>query len=188
MNQIDRDEIVTLTEKYGGQWGINHIRRLLHLIAIIGEGQEYDEDVVWVAAHLHDWGAYPHWQRAGVDHVVRSKEVSEAFLKEHNYPETFSARVLECIALHHDYAVSKSLEALLLSDADGLDFLGVVGVLRDISKNPRNLRQGYEISRQRRNSIPEQLVLERSQEIALIRSKQMDELYEHFAANTFEQF
>jgi len=32
---IDRDEIVRLTEEYGGQWGINHTRRLMQIVSII---------------------------------------------------------------------------------------------------------------------------------------------------------
>ena len=51
---IDRNEIARLTEEYGGQWGINHTRRLLELISIIGEGMEYNGEAVWMAAHLHD--------------------------------------------------------------------------------------------------------------------------------------
>lgn len=39
---IDKDEIVRLTEAYGGQWGIRHARRLLKLIEVIGEGQSYN--------------------------------------------------------------------------------------------------------------------------------------------------
>jgi hypothetical protein len=58
---IDRDELVRLTEEYGRQWGINHTRRLLQLISIIGEGQSYNADALWMAAHLHDWGAYGKW-------------------------------------------------------------------------------------------------------------------------------
>jgi len=56
MDHINRDEIVRETEEYGKQWGINHTRRLLHIIEIIGEGLEYNQDAVWLAAHLHDWG------------------------------------------------------------------------------------------------------------------------------------
>ena len=59
MKAIDKEEIVRLTEEYGGPWGINHTRRLLQLISIIGKGQPYDAVGVWVAAHLHDWGGYP---------------------------------------------------------------------------------------------------------------------------------
>ncbi len=39
MTKINKDEIARLTEEYGGQWGINHTRRLLRLISMIGEGQ-----------------------------------------------------------------------------------------------------------------------------------------------------
>ncbi len=51
-NMIDREDIIRLTEEYGGRWGINHTRRLLHLISIIGQDQEYNADAVWLAAHL----------------------------------------------------------------------------------------------------------------------------------------
>jgi hypothetical protein len=46
MGQKERDEIVRLTEEYGGQWGINHTRRLLQLIAIIGKGLQYDDETL----------------------------------------------------------------------------------------------------------------------------------------------
>ena len=61
------DEIVSLTKGYGGDWGINHTLRLLHLIEIIGKGREYDPDVVWVAAYLHDWGGYSPWIQPGIN-------------------------------------------------------------------------------------------------------------------------
>jgi hypothetical protein len=45
--QIDREEITRLTEEYCGVWGLNHARRLLQLIAVIGEGLRYDADALW---------------------------------------------------------------------------------------------------------------------------------------------
>ena len=98
---LDHDEIARLTEEYGGAWGINHTRRLLALIDVIGAGQSYDAEAVWLAAHLHDWGAYKPWAQAGVDHAVRSREVAEQFLAERGCPPALAERVLECIALHH---------------------------------------------------------------------------------------
>ena len=50
----DRDEIAALTEEYGGSWGINHTRRLLRLVDLVGGDQGWDRDAVWLAAHLHD--------------------------------------------------------------------------------------------------------------------------------------
>ncbi|RPJ20107.1 MAG: HD domain-containing protein, partial [Planctomycetaceae bacterium] len=135
---IDRDELIRLTEEHGGQWGLNHTRRLLHLVSHIGEGQAYNADAVWVAAHLHDWGAYAPWAQKGVDHVVRSLQVADTFLTEKGYPEDFKRLVLECIEYHHGTGSDdRSTEALLMRDADVLDFLGVVGILRDFSKNPK---------------------------------------------------
>ena len=97
MEQINKDEIARLTEEYGGRWGINHTRRLLQLISIIGKGQSYNADVTWIAAHLHDWGAYDKWIQTGVDHAIRSRQVAEAFWAEKGYSEELLAPILECI-------------------------------------------------------------------------------------------
>jgi len=185
---INRDEIARLTEEYGEAWGINHTRRLLNLIGIIGEGQTYNEDVVWVAAHLHDWGGYSPWAQEGVDHAVRSGQVAETFLAEHGYPQDFIALVLEVIECHHNCDAGRSIEAKLLYDADALDFLGVVGVLRDFSKNARDLKKAYDISKKRRAKLPDTLLLAESKEIAARRIQQMDELYAAFEADSFGCF
>jgi uncharacterized protein len=185
MTTIDKDEISKLTEQYGGEWGINHTRRLLHLVSTIGEGQEYDADAVWIAAHLHDWGAYAPWAQKDVDHVVRSGQVAEEFLSERECPEELKALILECIALHHSGGSERSVESILLRDADVLDFLGVVGVMRDFSKNPRNLRKARQEVQRRRDKLPALLCLEKAQEIGADRVKQMDEVLASFEAETF---
>jgi hypothetical protein len=38
---LDQNEIIALTEQYGGAWALNHTRRLLRLVEIIAEGQPY---------------------------------------------------------------------------------------------------------------------------------------------------
>lgn len=151
---MNKEEIVHLTETYGGQWGINHTRRLLRLIATIGEGYRFDHEVVWLAAHLHDWGGYATWAQEGVDHAVRSKQVAADFLAENGYSESLIVPVLECIETHHSGDPNRRLEALLLSDADALDFLGVVGMLRDFSKKPSDLRKAYETVKGRKEKLP----------------------------------
>ena len=181
---IDKADIVGLTEQYGGPWGLNHTRRLLHLISIIGEGQAYDCDAVWLAAHLHDWGAYAPWAQDGVDHALRSRQVAETFLTERKFPEEFKARVLECIEFHHSGDPNRSIEAILLSDADGLDFLGVVGVLRDFAKSAKDMKKAFETSKKRRQNIPSQLVLEKSKGLAAKRIDEMDALFSAFKEET----
>jgi uncharacterized protein len=188
MLSIDRQEIVRLTEEYGGPWGLNHTRRLLHLISIIGKGQRYDADVVWVAAHLHDWGGYPKWAQPGVDHAVRSRQVAEEFLVEKGYSPEFITPILECIETHHGSDPNRHLEALLLSDADALDFLGVVGVLRDFSKKPGDLRKAYEIVQDRKEKLRQSICLESSRVIASRRLETMERMLAAFEEETFGYF
>jgi uncharacterized protein len=183
-----REEIVRLTTEHGGQWAINHTRRLLELIAIIGEGLEYDDDAIWLAAHLHDWGGYAPWAKPGVDHALRSTEVAGPFLAERGYPADLIERILQCIEHHHSGDPCHSIEAILLADADALDFLGVVGVLRDISKKPRDLRAGYETTTKRRARLPAMLCLEKSRELAAERIQEMDELLRAFERDSFGFF
>ncbi len=185
---MDRDEIARLTEGHGGVWGINHTRRLLHLVDIVGRGMTYNEEAVWLAAHMHDWGAYAPWSQPGVDHALRSVQVVEPFLTERQCPVALKELVLECIALHHTGGSDRSLEAVLLRDADVLDFLGVVGILRDFSKSPRDLRKAYDTVRQRRGKLPALLHLESARELAAQRLGEMDSLLQQFEAESFGCF
>ncbi len=188
MTTIDKDELIRLTKEYGGEWGLNHTRRLLHLISIIGEGLEYDAEAVWIAAHLHDWGAYSPWAQKDVDHALRSRQVAETFLSERGCPEGMKSAILECIELHHAAGAERSLESILLRDADILDFLGVVGILRDFSKNPRDLRKAYLETKRRREKLPALLCIEKAREIAAQRITEMEELWDRFEAESFGFF
>jgi uncharacterized protein len=188
MVAIDEDEIARLTEEYGGQWGINHTRRLLHLISIIGKDQQYNAEVIWVAAHLHDWGGYPKWMQAGVDHALRSRQVAEGFLVEKGFAPDLLVPTLECIEYHHGSDPHRRIEALLLSDADALDFLGVVGVLRDFSKKPGDLRKAYETVRSRKEKLRMSICLETSKIIATQRLESMKRLLVTFEEESFGYF
>jgi HD superfamily phosphodiesterase len=188
MNEIDKTEIERLTEDYGGQWGINHTRRILHLITLIGKGQRYNADVTWIAAHLHDWGAYSKWMQPGVDHAVRSRQVAEAFWAEKGYPTELLMPVLECIESHHSSDPGRRIEAILLSDADALDFLGVVGLLRDFSKKPRDLRKAYDVVQERKEKLRQSICLESSKAIAVQRLERMERTLGFFEEETFGLF
>jgi uncharacterized protein len=188
MKTIDKDEIIRLTEEYGGQWGINHTRRLLKLIAIIGKDQQHNPAVVWVAAHLHDWGAYPKWMQPGVDHALRSRQVAEEFLVEKGYASELLTPTLECIEFHHGSDPNRRMEAILLSDADALDFLGVVGVLRDFSKTPKDLRKAYEVVQSRKEKLRQSICLEASKIMAIQRLDEMERLLVAFEEETFGYF
>jgi HD superfamily phosphodiesterase len=190
MCKIDQDEIVRLTQEYGGAWGINHTRRLLELVESIAADEPYGRDVVWLAAHLHDWGAYHPWARTGVDHTRRSLDIVGPFLAGRGYPEELCSKVLECIAFHQSRGAEPTAcrEAILFHDADVLDFLGVVGIVRDFSKNPRDLKKGYQAAIRRREELPQTLFLKRSAELAKPRLREMDAFLAAFEAESFGWF
>ncbi len=172
------EDLPRLTLEYGKDWGINHTQRLLKLISSIGKGQKYDPDVVWLAAHLHDWGAYPFWAQKDVDHALRSSEVAKSWLAERGCPPQILDQVIESISLHHNPDIkTRSIESILLYDADALDFLGVIGIVRDFSKNPRELRKAYDISIKRRQTLPGTLFLNTSITMAVERINEMDQFF-----------
>ena len=68
--------------------------------------------------------------------------------------------------LHHRGGSDRRIESILLSDADALDFLCVVGVLRDFAKKPEDLRDGYKTVRARMEKLPKLICLEKTKELA----------------------
>jgi HD superfamily phosphodiesterase len=140
--------------------------------------------VLWVAAHLHDWGAYHPWASPETDHCLRSCDVAGAFLKERGFPEEMSAHIIECIRLHHAPGADRSLEAAMLRDADALDFLGVVGVLRNFAINPRDLHKAYQETIRRRDRSLSILTLDRSHGLAAGHVVRMNALLAEFESET----
>ncbi len=185
---MDQEEIARLTQEYGGNFGLQHTLRLLHLVETIADGQPYHQEAVWLAAYMHDWGGYRAWAVEGVDHAVRSREVADQYLTEHGCPEDLKSLVLECIAHHHSNNPNRRLESVLLSDADALDFLGVTGLLRCFTMVPRDLRKAYEYAHYRRDTSNQVLQLPKSKELAGPLTEKMNQALESLEAETHGRF
>ena len=76
--------------------------------------------------------------------------------------------MLETVELHdyRDTRPTKSNEALLLREADMLEFLGMMGMARDFARGPRNVETCYKRILSRRREIEGQFTLPRAQKIA----------------------
>lgn len=113
-------------------WGVRHSERnyVLGMALAQAEGLTIDADVLFAAAFLHDWGGIEPFAVAGVDHAVRSVELAEPFLTEAGFPmEKFPA--VRAAILGHMYDKEPvGPEAVVLHDADALDFLGALGAAR----------------------------------------------------------
>jgi uncharacterized protein len=164
-NDVTR-EVEARTRQYGGIWAENHSRRLVALAARIAGGREHDGRVLRLAAFSHDWGAYDPWKRSGVDHAKRSAEVIPEALGALGVPADVAARVAECALLHHSCGIEAPVEAILLHDADAIDFIGTIGALRCFSTMCRDLRGAAEKTRTRLQYARDHILLAESRALA----------------------
>lgn len=116
-----------------------HVERVLKLALKISEGENVDMDVVWVAALLHDV-ARSKEERCSVSigsagiicHAEEGARMAEKILREVSFPEEKIEKVVHAIRVHR-YSKglkAESREAEILQDADRLDALGAVIVVR----------------------------------------------------------
>jgi uncharacterized protein len=158
-------------DKYG------HQPRLYSLTRAIGEDLTYDDDIVYAAAWLHDIGVFVgnrpqdpeqlrHW-----DHVTYACNRAAIILRETGFPPEKMPAVLDAIRTHQPHDYPQALEAVILRDADILEQLGAIGILRAVSKVGRDTR--YErfseitpVLNKAVTELPAKLRLERARELA----------------------
>ncbi|HTL55934.1 MAG TPA: HD domain-containing protein [Candidatus Limnocylindrales bacterium] len=124
----------------------SHQARLYAVATRLAEDAAYDDDVVYAAAWLHDLGVFvghrpeeshklAHW-----DHIAYAIEKSPGILRQCGFPIDKIPAVLEAIRTHLPSANPTIFEGSLLRDADILEQLGAVGILRIVSKVGRDTR------------------------------------------------
>lgn len=118
-------------------WGYEHGLRDYTLAREVAEASRlsYDDDVLFAASMLHDMGGFAPYEKPGVDHAIRTTEVIDPVLKAAGFPMEKSAAVKAAVRTHSYYDQTKptTIEGVLLHDADGLDFVGNVAVMRILS-------------------------------------------------------
>ncbi|RPI92953.1 MAG: hypothetical protein EHM40_11420 [Chloroflexi bacterium] len=175
-NQLTLDDIIQMTLQGGENWAVAHAQRLLGLIKQIGVDLPYDSQALTLATYMHDWGAFPCYIQKGVEHAVRSRQVVEAdILPRLDLTPAQKEILVEAIELHdyRDTRLTKSNEALLLREADMLEFLGMIGMARDFARGPRNVQTCYHRILDRRYGIEGRFTIPRAQRIAQIRLERM---------------
>jgi uncharacterized protein len=117
-------------------WGWQHSVRnyRLGLLLAAGDGLTVDRDVLFAAAFLHDMAAYKPYGRKGVEHGDRAAQTSEAVLRAAGFPMAKFPAVQAAERGHMYYRNPGTRpEAIVLHDADSLDFLGDIGAARMLS-------------------------------------------------------
>lgn len=122
-------------------WGLAHSERNFLLAQRLAkeEGIEIDQDVIFAAAFLHDVAAFEEYGKVNVDHTDAGAEVAAAMLEKAGFPKEKIPAVQDAIRGHMFYSkVAERPEAIVLHDADTLDFLGSIGIARIFSLTTRH--------------------------------------------------
>jgi uncharacterized protein len=175
--QLTLDDIIRMTFDAGEDWAVAHAKRLIELGRQVGADLSYDHQIFELAAYLHDWGAFPKYAQQNVEHAIRSRQVvEEEIAQQLALTSTQKDVLLETIELHdyRDTRPTRSDEALLLREADMLEFLGMIGMARDFARGPRNVKTCYKRILSRRDEIQGRFTLPRAQEIASLRLQRME--------------
>jgi HD superfamily phosphodiesterase len=176
--RLTLDDIIQMTLDIGEDWAVAHAERLLSLIQQIGADLNYDFEVMELAAYLHDWGAFPAYIQRNVEHAQRSRQIVAAdILPCLLLTPTQQTLLLDAIELHdyRDTRPTSSNEALLLREADMLEFLGMIGIAREFARGPKNLDTCYQRVLSRRYGVEGRFQLPRAREIARLRLERMEE-------------
>jgi uncharacterized protein len=155
----------------------SHQPRLYQLTRAVGIGLDYDDDIVYAAAWLHDLGVFvghrPEEPEAlsRWDNVAYAVERVPELLARFGFPPAKVPAVQAAIASHLPSGEPQAIEGVILRDADILEQLGAAGLLRAISKVGRDTRFplfGDVLRQLRRNveTLPEQLRLPAARELA----------------------
>jgi uncharacterized protein len=125
---------------------LGHQPRLYALTQLVGQGMSYDDDVVYAAAWLHDLGVFIGHRPEDPEALSRWDNVSYAMkqapaaLARCGFPATKVAAVVEAIRTHQPHHKPTSVEGVILRDADILEQLGAIGILRVVAKIGRDTR------------------------------------------------
>jgi len=110
------------------------------IAANITPAPAYDDDIVYAAAFLHDLGVFIGHRPEDPErlkqwnHVTYTCDQAPAILTSFNFPPEKIEAALACIREHQPHDNPQSFEATLLRDADILEQLGAIGILRTAAK------------------------------------------------------
>ncbi|MBE0543238.1 MAG: phosphohydrolase [Verrucomicrobia bacterium] len=155
----------------------SHQPRLYALAKRLADGQPFDDDVLFAAVWLHDLGVFighrPEDPTALAvwDNVAYAMKETPGLLEEFGFPAQKIPAVVEVIRTHLPSSKPTSFEGVLMRDADILEQLGAVGILRTVSKVGRDSRfirfdDALRVLQRNFDELPAQLQLDSARRLA----------------------
>ncbi len=172
-------------------WGITHLHRVYNLsLILVPQKENIDIELLFAAAYMHDAGSFKPFKKDGVDHAERSSEVADEYLKTIDFPKEKIPAVKEIIKGHMYYSTPSSIkEALILHDADTLDFMGYIGISRFLSivgleSWTPDVKSAITLIQEFSEKLPENLYTEKAREIGKVRKREMEEFLQGISNQT----
>lgn len=172
-----------------------HQPRLYALAKEIGADMSYDDDVVFAAVWLHDLGVFEgnrpsdpvalqHW-----NHVAYAVQRTVELLPQTNFPPDKISLVVKVIEEHQPGDTPTSPEAVIVRDADILEQLGAIAIMRTAAKLGSDTRfslfaDAAHYLRRQLIQLSAKLQLPRSKELAVPRLNILSEFLDALAAES----
>ncbi len=118
---------------YDPAHGFAHIRRVYNLCERLGREEDANLKILRAAALLHDAKSGPDVRE---EHHIASAEFAQQVLHAEGWPDDQISAVQHCIRAHRfrdRTEQPQTIEAQVLFDADKLDSIGAVGIVRALA-------------------------------------------------------
>jgi uncharacterized protein len=172
-------------------WGWQHSERdyLMAVRLARGDGLQVDEDVLFAAAFLHDMSAFMPCKGPKMEHGECAARQAHAMLAGTGFPMQKLAAVQAAERGHMFYSDAGSdPNAIVLHDADSLDFLGDIGAARLIAltgaKAP-SFAPAVKTLRGFLKDIPPKLITKTARKIGAARAAELQSFLDRLQGESF---
>jgi len=110
----------------GKSKGNMHLFRVNQLSKYLHEMEDGEEDIIIAAAWLHDVGLV----EGNLGHCFKGAKIARNFLGELGLDYQTILRIVHCIEAHDGEIEAETIEAKVVHDADTLDKMGPLGLIR----------------------------------------------------------
>jgi uncharacterized protein len=173
-------------------WGWQHSERNYRIALELaqGDGLHVDTDVLFAAAFLHDMSAFMPCEDTKLEHGECAARQSGAILKAAGFPMEKLPAVQAAERGHMYYSnPGTQPEAIVLHDADSLDFLGDIGAARMLSltgENAESFARAVKALRSFVRDIPPRLITKTAQTMGVQRAAELERFLDALQAETFD--
>jgi uncharacterized protein len=110
----------------------DHVLRVYNIALKLAKNQRVDLEVIKIAVLLHDIGMGKEIKNSSCDHAIESAKLAKPFLIKLGLNEKRIDHILDCIKSHRYRTDNKpkTLEAKIVFDADKIDSLGAIGIIK----------------------------------------------------------